>query len=339
MRLVLIGFGYLLPLMAHGHGGVVLENDLCLIKVGFYEAHFTIFQPLTRGHEQYCEDIPDLGESVFVLEYLHDGLEQMAVDLRIIRNTTGLGQFAGVDDVEAIGDLDEITVFYHPPATDPDSFATLHTFTEQGEFIGIANAISVEGEVYTAIFPFEVNVGGFGDTAVLGILIVGVVLMFAVFGNNLIGGRRTKEPDQIQEKTVGWKGASMSVLVFVAGLFVVGSHDVRAEADGRLQNSGDYFVISVQPQLDPIEINQMHSWHLQLHRLDGTAVNDAQISLTGGMPLHDHGLPSAPQARPVEVDGHYVVEGIKFHMGGRWQMVFTIETAAATEAVTVDIDL
>ena len=184
-RLLLLGFGTILPLVGYGHGGVVLENDLCLIKVGFYEAHFTIFQPRTRGHEQYCEDIPDLGESVFVLEYLHDGLERMAVDLRIIRNQTGMGQFAGLDDVLALPDLDAVTVFYHAPEQDPDSFAALHDFQEQGEFIGIVTAQGTDGARYSAIFPFEVNIGGFGDSAVLGILIVGIVLILAFSAKRL----------------------------------------------------------------------------------------------------------------------------------------------------------
>ena len=62
----------LAPVTAFPHGGVVLEEDICLIKVGFYQAHFTVFQPESRQHEQFCEDLPDIGESIFVLEYLHD---------------------------------------------------------------------------------------------------------------------------------------------------------------------------------------------------------------------------------------------------------------------------
>ena len=54
------------------HGGVAFEGDSCLISVNFLQAHFTVFQPETRKTREYCEDIPDVTRSVFVMEYLHD---------------------------------------------------------------------------------------------------------------------------------------------------------------------------------------------------------------------------------------------------------------------------
>ena len=105
----------LAPVTAFPHGGVVLEEDICLIKVGFYQAHFTVFQPGSRQHEQFCEDLPDIGESIFVLEYLHDGLESLEVDFRIIENTTGNGSFANKEDVDRLDDIEAVTVFYQPP--------------------------------------------------------------------------------------------------------------------------------------------------------------------------------------------------------------------------------
>ena len=50
------------------HGGVVEEDDLCVIKVNYLRAHFKVYQPSTLGHEQYCEDLPMATESVFVME-------------------------------------------------------------------------------------------------------------------------------------------------------------------------------------------------------------------------------------------------------------------------------
>ena len=34
------------------HGSVVEDGDLCLIRIGFYQAHFTIYQPRSAGHEE-----------------------------------------------------------------------------------------------------------------------------------------------------------------------------------------------------------------------------------------------------------------------------------------------
>ena len=71
-------FGWLDP--AYGHGGVVEEDDICIIKVNYLRGHFKIYQPLIDGHKEYCEDLPNATESVFIMEYLHDGLRDAAVD-------------------------------------------------------------------------------------------------------------------------------------------------------------------------------------------------------------------------------------------------------------------
>jgi len=41
-----------LPRIASAHGGVVEEDDLCVIKVNYLRAHFKIYQPRASGHEQ-----------------------------------------------------------------------------------------------------------------------------------------------------------------------------------------------------------------------------------------------------------------------------------------------
>ena len=127
----------LAPLVAQPHGGVVEEEDLCVIKVNYLRGHFKIYQPLTRGHREYCEDLPDATESVFVMEYLHDSLAEAAVDFRIIRDVTGKGRFARMEHVEAIEDLDAVTVYYQQPVHEPDVYTITHTFGEEGDFIGI----------------------------------------------------------------------------------------------------------------------------------------------------------------------------------------------------------
>lgn len=145
------------------HGGVVEESDLCVIKISYLTAHFKIYQPRTDGHEEYCEDLPNAGESVFVMEYLHDELGRIPVDFRIIRDVTGKGRFARWSDIMAIDDLESVTVLYQPPIIEPDVFTVMHDFVEEGEFIGIVTATPNDGErLHIAVFPFEVGYTGFG---------------------------------------------------------------------------------------------------------------------------------------------------------------------------------
>jgi len=150
------------------------ETDLCIIKIGYLTAHFKIYQPLSDGHTAYCEDLPSTGESIFVMEYLHDELSRIPVDFRIIHDVTGKGRFARWEDVAAIEDLDSVTVLYHPARIEADVFTALYNFTEEGDYIGIVTAKANAGErLHMAVFPFEVGYTGFGYWP----LFVGVLLL------------------------------------------------------------------------------------------------------------------------------------------------------------------
>ncbi len=101
------------PVMAAG--GLVLRNDVCVLTIGFYDAHFTAYQPDARGNEEFCEHLPGAGKTIFVIDYLHRSLKEVPVDFRIIRDVTGKGQFVRVEDIDAIGNLDAHTVYYQEP--------------------------------------------------------------------------------------------------------------------------------------------------------------------------------------------------------------------------------
>ena len=98
------------------HGGVAFQEDQCVITVDFMQAHFTVFQPETRNSEEFCEDIPDVSGSLFVMEYLHELLQEMSVDFRIIKDINNVGRFADWNDIQDIEDLESATVYYQAPA-------------------------------------------------------------------------------------------------------------------------------------------------------------------------------------------------------------------------------
>ena len=152
--------GLLLSSNATAGGGVVLSEDTCIITIGFYTAHFTAYQPKSSGNKQYCEDLPEPGETIFVLEYLHPSMHEVPIDFRIIRNESGLGKYVDAEDVVALGDLMALSVFYQPPETYVDgTFSIDHTFAEKGDYIGVVTAGHPTSDaLYTAVFPFAVGV-------------------------------------------------------------------------------------------------------------------------------------------------------------------------------------
>jgi hypothetical protein len=154
-------FGVGATQQAEAHGGVVADGDLCIIGISYLQAHFKIYQPLIDGHEQYCEDLPNATESVFVMEYMHDELARVPIEFRIIHDVTGKGRFANWQDVEQIDDLDAVTVFYQAPVIEPDVFTVIHDFNEDGDYIGIVKAFPESADrEHIAVFPFEVGYTG-----------------------------------------------------------------------------------------------------------------------------------------------------------------------------------
>jgi hypothetical protein len=140
-------------------GGLVLKNDACIFEIDFYSAHFTAYQPATRGNEQFCQVLPDTGETVFVLDYLHPSMKKVPVSMRIIHDVTGQGSFVKIKHVEEIEDIDSHTVFYQPPVIRSDaSFKADFELDEEGSYIGIVTAGHPSNDkTYTAVFPFDVG--------------------------------------------------------------------------------------------------------------------------------------------------------------------------------------
>lgn len=173
--LVVLAAG-LAPAIALAHGGVVAEDDLCLIEIGVYNAHFTIYQPQARGSEEFCEELPEIGESLFVMDYLHDTMHEVPVDLRIIRDVLDRTIYASPADLARIPDLDAVTEFYQPPVVRRDgSFQAMHEFREPGWYVGIVTAPHPRlDREYTAVFGFHVGPRGWGfwPWVVLGLLAV-----------------------------------------------------------------------------------------------------------------------------------------------------------------------
>lgn len=114
---------------------------------------------------------------------------------------------------------------------------------------------------------------------------------------------------------------------------------VPSVASPPLTVKGKHYQLEVHSRLEPIAINRIHAWELELRDARDTPVAEAQIAVDGGMPAHHHGLPTAPRVTKVLGPGRYLLEGVKFQMPGRWEMQFRIEAAAGTETLTLTLDL
>jgi len=167
---------------ARAGGGMVLEGDVCIIWIDFYSAHFTAYQPDSRGNEQFCQQLPDTGTTIFVLDYLHQSMKEVPVSFRIIRDVTGQGSYVKLKHVEAITDIENHTVFYQPPTVRDDASLKIeHGFESEGAYLGIVTVgHPSKNTIYTAVFPFDVGASSYGYLYLL-ILIISLLAFFLVY--------------------------------------------------------------------------------------------------------------------------------------------------------------
>ncbi|MBI5074361.1 MAG: FixH family protein [Nitrospirae bacterium] len=88
-----------------------------------------------------------------------------------------------------------------------------------------------------------------------------------------------------------------------------------------------------------IPVNKIISWKLKVETAEGQAVKDAEITVSGEMPEHGHGLPTVPKVTKNTSDGTCLIEGIKFSMLGWWRMTFDIKAGDKTDSVTFNIQV
>jgi hypothetical protein len=71
----------------------------------------------------------------------------------------------------------------------------------------------------------------------------------------------------------------------------------------------------------------------------GQPVENASITVDGGMPEHGHGLLNQPQVTASLGNGDYQVEGVQFPMAGWWVMDFVVEADGQSDRVRFNLQL
>jgi hypothetical protein len=97
--------------------------------------------------------------------------------------------------------------------------------------------------------------------------------------------------------------------------------------------------VVIEPEKGSFKQGELHSWLLQLNSAAGQPVDDAIVTIDGGMPDHGHGLPTSPAVSGHLGAGTYLVEGVKFNMSGWWQLRFAISAAAGKDSAVFNVKL
>jgi hypothetical protein len=105
----------------------------------------------------------------------------------------------------------------------------------------------------------------------------------------------------------------------------------RASANG-------LYVATLEPE-QQLRPRAMQTVRLTIAGADGRAIEDATVTIDGGMPQHGHGLPTRPRVTRALGDGAYQIDGVRFNMGGWWEFKVAISGARGVDIVTFNLDL
>jgi len=134
---------------AYAHGGVSIDQGQCIMKIGPDTMTFTGYQPL-KSREQFCDDIPDAGPTIIVLDAQQDELRDMNLEIRILRN---VGQKDDSENLEA-----NTEIYVAPKKYKTGTLNFEYNFAKNGNFIGLVKARSDDGtKEYVSRFPFAVG--------------------------------------------------------------------------------------------------------------------------------------------------------------------------------------
>ncbi len=182
---------------AHAHGGVGMQNNRCVLRIGPDLMFFTGYQP-QNSREEFCDDIPTTGQTVVVLDMQDTELRDMLTEIRIIKDDgthTTMNWLPFLTDAELASPqvLEPVTITHVLPKTYPTGTLNFeHTFPENARFIGIVTVKNAHGQTYVSQFPFSVGQPLGKSVAVYGLMVV--VLVAAVYGLWHYGGKQKPVP-------------------------------------------------------------------------------------------------------------------------------------------------
>lgn len=133
-------------------------------------------------------------------------------------------------------------------------------------------------------------------------------------------------------------GLGAALAGIVAAVYLHGAGQ-GPDLSGSKPTANGLFIASLRPQSGVVQQGVLQSWQLTLTTKAGAPVENAAIDISGGMPQHDHGLPTSPQVTDYLGQGHYRIDGVKFTMSGWWQLRLTISAAQGSDTVVFNIVL
>jgi hypothetical protein len=134
-------------------------------------------------------------------------------------------------------------------------------------------------------------------------------------------------------------GAAVAVATTLGGCMLFARAPETLDYSRTRSSEAGIYRGTIEPAGDSVPQGKLHSWTLHLENAAGAPVAGARIAVDGGMPQHGHGLPTKPQVKRLAASGDYLVEGMKFNMGGWWVVKFRVDAAAGNDSLVFNLKL
>lgn len=107
---------------------------------------------------------------------------------------------------------------------------------------------------------------------------------------------------------------------------------------GSCVSASGLYRVTLAP-VEPLAKRKLQQVQVVVQDAAGQPVEGASLEVDGGMPQHGHGLPTRPRMTKRLGEGRYQVDGVRFNMGGWWELKFAVSAAAGTDSVTFNLSL
>ena len=100
-----------------------------------------------------------------------------------------------------------------------------------------------------------------------------------------------------------------------------------------------FYIVTLQGARE-LQARKMYTFQaIVVEGQHGQPVTGAAIAVDGGMPQHGHGLPTRPRVTKNLGNGWYEISGVRFNMGGWWELKLTVTGPAGTDTVTFNLSV
>ncbi|MBV1882821.1 MAG: hypothetical protein KUG82_14385 [Pseudomonadales bacterium] len=138
-----------------------MKDDMCVIKLGSYKAHFSAYMPKLRGTQEFCESFPEIGEAIIAVDFVSRELRDQRIQFEVVKDFTGKGAKATGKDLFGEHLAEYTKAIIHQDVGSFRKSGTLNfpvNLEEKGWYIGVMRIISDDNSVIAeSVFPFEVE--------------------------------------------------------------------------------------------------------------------------------------------------------------------------------------